>query len=399
MILASNMMNTVKRTARSEATKRILIIGSYAPSLVNFRGPLIAELVSRGHSVAVSAPDIDIAIRQQLETLGAEVIEASLGRTGLNPLSDLKYLRALRSTIRLTRAQVVLTYTIKPNIWGAFAARAEGVRSVAMITGLGIVFTDTGKTERLKSRILKMLIRVLYRRASNHNGLLLFQNPDDALDFESAGCLTDPSKVRFTNGSGVDLTFFRSVPMPNAPNFLMISRILGSKGVGEYANAAIAVKKTHPEARFRLVGFFDKGPDSVSEAELEKWIEGGVEFLGPSDDVRPDLAACRIYVLPSYREGTPRSVLEAMATGRPIITTDAPGCRETVQHGVNGYLVPVRDPETLAARMRDMIDDPTRTAEMGEESLRIAREKYDVQKVNKQLIDYLRLLDTEAAAV
>lgn len=386
----------MERTARSEATSRILIIGSYGPSLMNFRGPLIAELIARGHSVAVTAPEVDIATRQRLEALGAQVIEVPLGRTGLNPVSDLKYLCALRSAIRLTRAEIILTYTIKPNIWGAFAARAEGVRSVAMITGLGIVFTDTGKADRLKSRLLKMLISRLYRRASNHNGLLVFQNPDDAADFESAGCLTDPSKVRFMNGSGVDLTHFRSVPLSKAPNFLMISRILGAKGVREYAYAAIAVKKTHPEARFRLVGFFDKGPDSVSNSEFKEWVEGGLEFLGASDDVRSDLAACRIYVLPSYREGTPRSVLEAMAAGRPIITTDAPGCRETVQDGVNGYLVPVRDSEALAARMRDMIDDPARTAEMGEESLRIAREKYDVRKVNKQLMGYLGLLDAEA---
>jgi glycosyltransferase involved in cell wall biosynthesis len=172
----------------------------------------------------------------------------------------------------------------------------------------------------------------------------------------------------------------------------MISRILGAKGVREFARAAMLVKKTHPQARFRLVGFYDKGPDAIAESEVAEWVAGGLEYLGPSDNVLPHLAACRIYVLPSYREGTPRSVLEAMATGRAILTSNAPGCRETVRDGVNGYLVPVRDVEALAQRMRQLIDDPELTARMGAASLRIAREKFDVHEVNAKLMRDLDLL-------
>lgn len=370
----------------------LLLLASYAPSLLNFRGPLIRDIQIAGHKVSVGAPDISNNLRAKLKALGANVYETPLRRTGTSIFADINYGAALWRLISHTRPDIVLTYTIKPNIWGAFAAAQHGIPSVAMVTGLGYAFTENRVTT-LRKRLVRGIARRLYRAATNRNVRVVFQNPDDRDDFIAAGCLGDSGKIRMVDGSGVDMAHYAPAPLSDAPVFLMVSRLLHNKGVREYAEASLHVLSKHPAARCVLVGPFDEGPDGISKTDLDRWIAGGLEYLGPADDVRPQLAACRIFVLPSYREGTPRSVLEAMATGRPIITSDAPGCRETVQDGVNGYLVPVRNPEALASRMCDMIDNPLRTAEMGDQSLRIAREKYDARKVNLQLIGHLGLLD------
>ncbi len=374
--------------------KRILLLPSYAESILSFRGPLISDLLSAGYEVSIAAPGIRLEIRTSLEAMGASVLDVSLKRTGKNMFRDLGYLLQLIEIIKRTQPDLVLSYTIKPNIWGSFAAAWCGVRSAAMVTGLGYAFTNTGK---MSQRVMRVIATFLYRQATKHNSVIVFQNPDDRDDFIAAGCLANTSKARIVNGSGVDCGHYAQAPLPTEPVFLMIARLLKNKGTREYGEAAVRLKKTHPEARCLLVGFFDEGPDGVSREDVDRWVEGGMEYHGPKDDVRPSLAACSVFVLPSYREGTPRSVLEAMAMGRPVITSDAPGCRETVRDGVNGYLVPVRDPEALTTRMRDMIENPDRTSEMGEESLRIAWDKYDVQKVNQQLMGYLGLLATESS--
>lgn len=370
---------------------RVLLIGAYGPSVLTFRGPLIAAMVARGHEVHVAAPDLTGDLAAGVAALGAVAHDMPVERQGTGLRADLGYLRRLTALMRRVRPGLAITYTIKPNIWGAFAGARTRVRTVALVTGLGIVFTDTGAALGRKARATGALVRRLYKRATDRNWRVVFQNADDLADFTAAGCLADPSKVRMMAGSGIDLASYPPAPLPDTPDFLMISRILGAKGVRDYAAAALAVKRTHPQARFRLVGFHDKGPDAIGEAEVAGWVAGGLDFLGPSDDVRPHLAAARVYVLPSYREGTPRSVLEAMATGRAVLTTDAPGCRETVVDGENGFLVPVRDPEALADRMRQMIDDPAMVVRMGAASLRIAREKFDVDKVNAQLMRDLGL--------
>lgn len=370
----------------------ILILASFAPSLVNFRGPLIRDIQRAGHKVTLGAPDISQSLRTKLEALGADVYDTPLKRTGTSILKDLTYCSALRKFMANTRPDIVLTYTIKPNIWGAFAAARLGIPSVAMVTGLGYAFTDGGTTS-LRQKLVRRIARILYRAATKLNKSVLFQNPDDLDDFIAAGCLKNPNKTAIINGSGIDMAHYTRVPLPDEPVFLMIARLLHNKGVCEYAEASLRILSEHPTVRCLLVGPFDEGPDSVPKADVDRWVAGGMEYFGPTDDVRPHIAACRTYVLPSYREGTPRSVLEAMATGRPIITTDAPGCRETVKNGVNGYLVPIRNSEVLASRMRDMINDPVRTAEMGEQSFRLAEAKYDVWKVNKQIMRHLSLTD------
>ena len=371
---------------------RVLLVASYGPSLLNFRGPLIAALGAAGHEVHAAAPDLNVELQSGLERLGARVHDTPLERQGTGFLNDLKYLKTLTALYRLIQPGIVITYTIKPNIWGALAGAFTRTRTVALITGLGIVFTDTGQVNSIKSWLTKCIVHWLYRRASNRNWRVIFQNPDDLADFVAAGCLHDSTKVGMMNGSGVDLEQYPPRPLPPTPDFLMISRILGAKGVREYARAAMAVKQIYPHARFRLVGFYDKGPDAIPEAEVVEWMNGGIEYLGPSDNVQLHLAACRIFVLPSYREGTPRSVLEAMATGRAILTSDAPGCRETVVDGKNGFLIPVRNVDALANKMIELIENSQLVERMGTASLEIVQDKYDIKKVNYLLLKDLDLI-------
>lgn len=367
---------------------KIVILASFAPSLVRFRGPLITTLVAAGHDVVAVAPDIDPPLLSELYKLGATPLDLHLSRTGMNPIQDMLYGWRLYRAFRWLQPDLVLSYTAKPNIWGAIAANAAGATSAAMVTGLGFAFTDGGE-RKWKRALIEKVQTWLYRRATYRNAVVIFQNPDDRDDFIAAGCLADPGKARIVNGSGVDLNHFAPSPLHDQTHFLMIARLLKNKGVREYAEAAIQLKAHYPTTNFALAGFFDEGPDGIPPMTLAEWQTRGLDYLGGLDDVRPALAAASVFVLPSYREGTPRSVLEAMASGRAIITTDVPGCRETVDDGVNGFLIPSRDANSLADRMRWMIEHPEAVAAMGEQSLRIAREKYDVEKVNETLMNHL----------
>jgi glycosyltransferase involved in cell wall biosynthesis len=218
--------------------------------------------------------------------------------------------------------------------------------------------------------------------------VVFFQNPDDQQVFRARGILSPNSSSVVVNGSGVDLDKFVFIsPLKVKPVFLLIARLIGDKGIREFVQAAQLIQRSYPDCRFLLVGGLDSNPDAISQIELDDWIHNGmVEYLGRLDDVRPAIARASVYVLPSYREGTPRSVLEAMAMGRAIITTDAPGCRETVIDGENGFLVPVKSVDALVDAMTRFIEDPDLAVRMGKRSREIAEEKYDVHKVNAVML-------------
>ena len=361
--------NTKESDARpvSDGGRRILLLGSYAPSLLNFRGPLIAALSGRGHHVVAAAPEIGEDIAAGLRAIGAEPLSLRLSNASLSPLSMLRSLRDLRRLLRAQRPDLLISYTIKPVILGALAGRAVGVpRIVSLITGLGFAFADDGGGPG--RRFVRLVASRLYRLALAKSDVILFQNNDDRALFGELGLLPPDRTIAIIDGSGVDIEVFDVAPLPPRPAFLMIARLLRDKGIREFASAAKRLRRTYPDVPIALVGYLDPSPNSLAAAELADLVACGIEFHGKLDDVRPAISACSVYVLPSYREGTPRSVLEAMAMGRAIITTDAPGCRETVIDGVNGFLVPVRDADSLYEAMERFVLHPELAPRMGAES-------------------------------
>jgi glycosyltransferase involved in cell wall biosynthesis len=362
----------------------IVVLGAYAPSLILFRGKLIEALVGRGHHVVAMASDISDEVAEKLRALGAEPQSVSIENQSLSPISALRTAVALARRLRAHRPAAIIAYTAKPVTLGGLAARlVPGVRFVPLITGLGYAFIQGKGTRRRLARTAAIL---LYRMALRRSRTIIFQTPDDRDFFAAQGLLPAGIEPVVVGGSGIDLDHFAPAPLPARPAFLMISRLLGDKGVREYLAAAARLKQRHPQVAFRLIGYFDQSPDAIGRAELDAAVEAGVEFLGRQDDVRPAIAAAAIYVLPSYHEGTPRSVLEAMAMGRPIVTTDVPGCRQTVDPGVNGLLVPARDTDALVAAMERLILEPGLIPLMGARSREIAAQRFDVHKVNDAII-------------
>ncbi|WP_421722095.1 glycosyltransferase family 4 protein [Alloalcanivorax xenomutans] len=373
--------------------RRILICASFAESLVKFRGALIQAALDSGVKVHVVAPGLksDSEITAELEKKGVVVHDLIMKRTGLNPIVDAVTFVFLFLILLRVRPTIFLAYTIKPVIYGSLAAWLVGVhRRFVLITGLGYAFIGESSGKR---GVLRKLLQGLYRFSLARTHKVFFQNPDDEALFRELRLLSDQVPSCIVNGSGVDISEYQVVPLPEQARFLLIGRLLGDKGVREYAQAAFAVKAKYPSACFQMVGWIDDNPDAINQKELDDWVESGtLEFLGKLDDVRPSIANCRVFVLPSYREGTPRTVLEAMAMGRAIITTDAPGCRETVVDGGNGYLVPVQDSEALAHAMLRCIEYPDNVAAMGVVSRQIAENKYDVHKVNQIMLKEMGIL-------
>ena len=369
--------------------KTVLILGSYAPSLVHFRGALIRAIAERGHKVVAAAPLISPEIGARLRDLGAEARELPLVNASLNPLAMLRSLREVRRLIRQLRPSVLISYTIKPVILGALAGNAERVPTiVSLITGVGYAFTDGREAKR---RISRAIAAPLYRLALARSTTTIFQNPDDQALFRDLALIGSGTETHVVNGSGIDVEHFATAPLPERTSFLMIARLLKDKGIREFAEAAKRLKTAHPEVPISLVGYLDPSPDSLTQAELDDLVRCGIDYRGALEDVRPAIGEASVYVLPSYREGTPRSVLEAMAMGRAIVTTDAPGCRETVEHGTNGLLVPPRDADALYDAMMKFVDNPALAASMGPQSRAIAERKYDVHKVNAHMLQHAGL--------
>ncbi|WP_346795489.1 glycosyltransferase family 4 protein [Halomonas sp. Bachu 37] len=372
------------------SNRRFLLVAGSSYSLVNFRGPLVQALIETGLEVHAAAPGLheDPATRRQLEAWGAVTHDIPMQRTGLNPWRDLLTLQALYRLMRRIQPQTVLGYTIKPVVYGMLAAWLAGVtRRYALITGLGYAFAGEARGKRA---LVFQVVKRLYSLALNNTDRVFFQNPDDEGLFRETGILSDRVPSQVLNGSGVDMNHFALAPLPSGPpRFLLVARLLGDKGVRQYASAARIIKQQHPEMVFQLAGDIDSNPDTITQEELDTWVrEGSIEHLGWLSDVRPAIAECSVYVLPSfYREGTPRSVLEAMSMGRAVITTDAPGCRETVIEGENGYLVPVKDVDALVEAMQHFIDRPELVQTMGQRSHEIVQDRYDVHKVNAVMLE------------
>lgn len=377
---------------------KFLIIASHPVSVLKFRGSLLKEVNKRGYEIHIAAPNFEAhsTLMKEIELLGYKVHNISMQRTGTNPVSDIKTLKSLYNLIKSIKPNYVLAYTIKPVIYGMLAAWAARVpHRFALITGLGYAFQEV--EESGKRSYFQRIIHELYHQALLRAEKVFFQNPDDLNLFRSLNLINNSTSTVVVNGSGVDTSEYDSVPLPSNGKkpeirFLLIARLLVDKGLREYAGAARIIKSKYPTINFDLVGTIDTNPTAIKQSELDSWInEGLFNYWGRLEDVKPAIASCSIYVLPSYREGTPRTVLEAMSMGRPIITTDVPGCRETVINNYNGFLVPAKDTHILAAAMEKFILQPDLIYKMGSASRSLAENKYDVHLVNKTMLDEMKL--------
>ncbi len=370
---------------------RVLVIASLTTSLVNFRYEFLKELSARA-SVLACAPDDDPETLARLAEIGVDFLRVPMDRTGTNPLKDIQTLISLVRAIRAFSPDSVFAYTMKPIIYGGIASRLTDVKLfLPMCTGLGYVFVNYQMS--IRKRLLHLGALFLYRQALKGVAEVLVYNQSDAAEFKSNRLIGPETKVCIIPGSGVNLErFVNSAPPNGPPVFLMIARLLRDKGVFEYVKAARRMHRIHPHVRFQLLGSLDANPSSVRQSDLDKWIEEGVvEYCGETNDVRPYLTACSAFVLPSYREGLSRTVLEAMSTGRAIITSNAPGCAAPVQHGVNGFVTQVRSPDAILDAMKKLVEDESLISKMGAASRRRAEENYDVRHIVDVLLKKLRL--------
>ena len=371
---------------------KILISANTAWYLVNFRSGLMRALMEAGNEVVAAAPTD--AARSRLEAIGCRFVDLPMDRRGTSPARDATLLRRYLRLMRRERPEAFLGFTIKPNIYGAIAARMFGVPSVNNISGLGTVFA--------RETVLTALVRRLYRHALAAADVVFFQNVENRDAFVAAG-IVRADQAKLLPGSGVDLAHF-AVPdrPPNGRNFMFAGRLLWAKGVAEYVEAARAVRAQHPDAVFRLLGFVeDDDPAGVSFADIARWEEeGAVSYCGETDDVRPFLAAADCVVLPSYyAEGTPRTLIEAAAMGRPTVTTDRPGCRDVVADGLTGFLVPPRDTAALAAALNRFAALPAADmAAMGVEARCRAERYFDEGIVVRAYLEAIERAHADRAA-
>lgn len=372
----------------------IAVVCSYTVSLVNFRYRLLAAMVENGHEVVAFGPEDDAPTIEALAAIGVRFVQIPMARAGLNPLEDLRTLAALYRELRRLSPDLILSYTMKPIVYGLIAARMAGVkRRHALVTGLGYVFSGDETNPRLPHT--RRLATWLYRIALRGNGRVFVYNQADADDIRAGRMVSDTARIVAVPGSGVDLQRYAASEVPEGPPvFLIVARLLREKGAREFVEAAGLLRPRHPQTRFQILGPQDPGPLAIPRDEIDRWVaEGTVEYLGETADVRPYLAASTVFVLPSYyREGLPRSILEALATGRAVITADLPGCRDAIVEGENGLLVPPRDSAALAAAMQRFIDDPNLARTMGKRSLEFARQRFDVEAVNRLLLTEMDLI-------
>ena len=373
---------------------KFLLVASFPNSIVSFRGAMIRSIQALGHEVHVlspSPPENSDSLRV-LEQFGCIIHSFDLDRKGMSVLSDLRSLLRIVFLLCTIKPDILFSYTIKPVVYTGLISMVCPVPSTyPLITGLGYAFQN----ENNRRTLLQFFAQTLYRFALLGVTKVFFQNPDDERLFRDKRLLRNRTPSVVVNGSGVDIAVFQPCPLPSKFSFLLIARLIKAKGIIEFAEAAESILQSYEGVgvSFKIAGWTETGVDSIPKEVVDGWNQNRfVEFLGSLKDVRTAIAESSVYVLPSYREGTPRTVLEAMAMGRAIITTDVPGCRETVVDGHNGYLVPPRDSKALSEAMGRFLDDPSLALEMGRRSREMAVEKYDVEKVNEVILREMNLL-------
>jgi glycosyltransferase involved in cell wall biosynthesis len=366
--------------------KEFILLSSYPQSIVSFRGDLIIALQKYGITVHVVSPiaSKNSSIYKELTRMGVVVHQISLNRKGVNPLLDLVYFLRLVALFVSVKPKYVMGYTVKPVIYGSMAAIVcRTPYNFSLITGLGASFVKRVGGVRA---IIQRILEYLYRISLSGSNAIFFQNIDDYELFLKNGIIKSLHKSVIVNGSGVNLDYYYKYPVPDKISFLLISRLIDEKGVLEFASAAQRIRSIYPDIEFVLAGWHDDS--SISKTKIESWVKDErLIFLGKLEDVRSVIKKCSVFVLPSsYREGVPRIILEAMSMGRAIITTDTPGCRETVIDGKTGYLIRPKSTDELVLAMLKFVKSKDLISKMGENSRRLAEDKFDVHKVNATML-------------
>ena len=368
--------------------KKFVLISPKNRSAYNFRGDLINDIQEKGYEVVVTGPNQEGV--DKIQALGARFIEVPIDKNGLNPFADIAYCFKLCKILKKEKADATMGYTIKPVIYGSIAAWMDGVKNrTAMVTGAGYLFAS----KTWKARIIKMLSFVLYRIGLSSAQKVIFQNIDDLNEFVD-NRLVRKGKCYVVNGSGVNMKKYTPSDYPNVPSFFFIVRLVNAKGVMDFVKAAEIVKKTYPQSRFMILGKLEKNlPDAITEEDLMPYVNSGtVELFPETDNIAQYYAMTSVFVLPTaYREGTPRVILEALASARAVITTFTPGCKETVIDGQNGFFVPTHNPQAVAEKIKYFIEHPQEIERMGRMSLELCKNKYEVSIINKQMLEIMEL--------
>lgn len=379
---------------------KFCIISNDLHTVRNFRGDLLNSIAAQGYAIHILAPNIELYPEDQayFQKLGFALHSYPLQKMGTNPVADSKTMLAIYQQLKAIRPNKVLSYTIKPILYGTIAAYLAKVpERYILLSGLGFAFQNDQSAGRFK--YVKRLFNQIFRFALSKACAVIFQNADDLALVRELKHLPARIPTYIVNGSGVNTEKFAPQPLildekgQPQPIFLMVARLLKDKGVYEYIAAAKQIKQRYPAAHFHLVGWIDENPAAIAQDDLEAWMASGlIQYWGKLSDVRQAICQANIFVLPSYREGIPRSVLEAMAMRRAIITTDAPGCKETVIEGQNGFKVPVRDPDALAQAMQRLIEQPAQIEQMAASSLALVQQRYEVKQVNQQMLQAMQFV-------
>lgn len=366
--------------------KKIVFIAPKTSTFLNFRGQLMKDIIKKGYDVSAVVPEDELD--DKFKELGVKKIVLNFNKTSLSIFDSLKYLKGLKKILIEEKPDKVFSYTIKPVIFGSIAAHQTKVKEIfSLVCGLGYVYS----VNNLKTKIIRPICNLAYKIAFKYNKKVIFQNKDDVNDFVIKKIIYK-DKCKIVNGSGVDLNLFRKNKLPNNNSFIMVSRIIKEKGVKEFFEAAAIVKEKYPDSKFTYIGAYDKSYEKDFE-HLKPYIEKGiVEYIPETDNVAEYISKSAIFVLPSYyREGIPKTLLEATAMGRPIITTNTPGCKETIKEGINGYFVDVKNSKDLADKMEKMINNKN-LQKMGDESYQICFNKFDIKIINEDMMKIMGVL-------
>ncbi len=367
---------------------KILVLSSEASSMFWYRKDMMCEFVRQGCEVVAASDGAEEEFTEMFASIGVKYRQVYVSKNGINPTQDIKTYKELVQLMNEEKPDKIFAYHAKMVSYGSMAAKKCGIDEMyALIAGLGSILRGEG----FKNSIVRTVLKALYKNAFKSCKSIITHNLEDRqllIDEK----FTKPEKIKTINGSGVNLDRFIYSRTPKTNSFLFIARLIGDKGIREYINAAHIVKEKYPEAVFKIAGPYDTNPSALKPDEMQKYIDSGViDYLGTLQDVCPALNECMVFVLPSYHEGAPKTVLEAMATGRPVITTDAPGCRTTVTDGFNGFLVPVKNSEKLAEKMIFFLENYDTAVEMGNNGRKRAEDKYDSVKVNRSILDIMNI--------